>query len=182
MSYAVIAVLIYLVFIGLAHRYMPSDYDWKRSPVSRLSARTLDTYWIPLLGTVLFSSIFLGGIGFQFINGHIDWMEKLPIAFFAFSMLMSAFFRPAPADNEDHFPDHRDMLNNLFMLLAGLSFLIGILIYFVSVPGILQKLVHFSFLVILSIAYLSHGIFTRFNGVVERVILLISCVWLIFFY
>ncbi|MDZ7723418.1 MAG: DUF998 domain-containing protein [candidate division KSB1 bacterium] len=182
MSYSIIAVVIYLIFIGLAHIQTPDSYDWKRYPVGRLSARTYKNYWILMLGNTLFSVIFLTGMTWKFLNGTIDWMEQLPIAFFAFSIFMSSFFRPNPVSSGHYFPDRRDTLHNLFILLAGISFLIGILVHFVSVPDITQKLVHFSFLVVLSIAFLSHGIFTRFSGVVQRVILLISCAWLLFFY
>lgn len=182
MSYSVWAVIIYLFFIGLAHLFTPPAFDWKRYPVSNMAARTYPKHWILTTGNILFSLILLTGIVFHLLKTNIDWMEQLPIAFFAFSILMSTLFRPSTFDRNQSFSDRQDTLHDLFILLAGLSFLIGILIYFVSVPKIEHKLVHFSFLVILSVSYLSYGIFSQFSGVVQRIILLISCIWLLFFY
>lgn len=178
-----IAVFIYLILIGIAHKYAPLSYDWKRCSVTYLSARQYSTHWILLTGNIIFSILVLLDIGLQFLNdANVDWMAKTPIAFFALSILLSSFFPPHPVKGNQIFSDHKDTLHNLFTLLGGMAFLIGILIYFVSVPHMTEKLVHFSFLVVLSVSYLSYGIFTQYSGIVQRVILLITCTWLLFFY
>jgi len=179
--YIVSAILLFTLFTILAHIFAPADYSFSKNPISALGAQGYDKKILMQLGFLSFGVVLSAGIIFD----KFGWRE-VPLLIYALSIAMVGIFCAKPFDEQAGFTysGSEATIHGIFSRIAALSFWIAVLIKMIFSTGLKLKNVHFAFLIVLAVIGLLSRIILLKNeiGLVQRILFLISFIWLIKYY
>lgn len=177
----VIAILLFTLFTILAHIFAPTEYSISKNAISALGAQGYDKKILMQLAFLSFGIVLSTGIIFD----QFGWRE-LPLLIFALSMVMVGIFCAKPFDEQAGFTysGTEATIHVIFSRIAALSFWMAVLFKMIFSAGLKLKRIHFAFLIVLAVIGLLSRIMPLKNdiGLVQRILFLISFVWLIKYY
>jgi hypothetical protein len=110
------------------------------------------------------------------------WFHKIVITVFGVALIMAAFFRHAPITVNIPFDVREDKLHSVFATITGTSFTL-----FAISAAFIEKSLHRKLMaalagVIATILSVMMFTLTDFAGIWQRLLLIISFAWLVFFF
>ncbi len=181
------AVIFFAVIITLAHFFAPSEYDWMLNTISDLGSQRYKNAWLMRIGFIGFGVLLSIAVLWSFIHTEEKNYSDLLIVVYALSILLSGVFSAAPFTDFSTFSIGEDKLHSLFAQIAGIAFSFGILWHLLVYSNPNQKMINFVFLtLIISFSALvglsKKGLITIGLGLIQRMLYVISFVWLLFRY
>lgn len=175
--FVLVAVVLFVVFILVAHENAPQQYQWKQNTISDLGAQYTKNNAIMRVGFVLFGFIVSLGI---IING-LKW-RTVCLLVYAISVALTGFFSTKPYYGNATYSILEHELHGVFAQIAGITFSLQIMIEILLSTLVKMKLLHTIFLILVIVTSLSFGLFDTYTGIIQRILYLISFLWLLFIF
>ena len=172
-----ISTLIFVFFIIVAHVFAKNNYDFSKNTISDLGAQAYDRKGIMQIGFLAFGLTLAMGI---FLNGLS--VRILPILIYALCVALTGIFCTKPFFSYPIFSEIESTLHSVFAQVAGISFSIGILTQTFYASDKQAKTAHFIFFLLVIGLSASFGLVTNYQGIVQRLLYLVSFIWLIKFF
>lgn len=175
--YPLLSTALFVIIILVAHVIARDGYRWTQHTISHLASQEYANAWLMRLGFVLFGAMLLIGV---FSN---QWsVRTLPIAIYAFAILMSGIFCAEPFGQAVAYNVHEARWHSIFAQLAGVAFSIGILLQIWFADTNQAKLIHGLFFVVVILISALFGLLNTHVGIVQRILYMVSLVWLSFYF
>jgi len=180
----VVSVVYFVAVIVLAHFFAPPGYHWTQNTVSELAAQGHRHKWIMQAGFIGFGALLNAGILVKFAaTGKVNYPDVL-LMVYGVAILLSGIFCAAPADESISHSVREAGLHSFFASVAGVSFSLAVLWHLLVSSGGNERMFHAGFLVaIVGSSMLfglsENGVVGIGQGVVQRILYLVSFVWLI---
>ena len=179
--YVIISISLFIIFLIAAQIAAPDDYSVLKYGISALGAQGYDRKIIMQLGFLSFGVILSIGI---ILNG-LSW-QACPILIFALCIALTGIFctKPFPSSEGISYSQTQSNFHAFFSKLAAVSFWIGIFIQMLFSKKSNVKIIDLTFLLLLAIVAfpLIFGILKNYQGIAQRILFLISFIWLVKFY
>ena len=175
--YPIIATSFFVLAIAVAHMSSSQAYDWTKNTISDLGAQGYAMKPIMQIGFLGFGLLMSIGL---VLNG-LNW-RNAPILLYAVCVGMTGIFCTKPFVAAVDHSATEAMLHSVFAQLAGVAFTIGILVQLVSAERMSEKWGHLTFLVLVIGFSAAFGLVNTYQGVVQRLLYLVSFIWLIRFF
>ena len=173
-------------YIGLiitaAHLAAERNYSWTRNTISDLGAQGYSRRWIMRLGFIGFGLIMISGIAIKFAEGDLLYLIDIPILLYASAILLTGFFSTEPLEEGRQYSKVSDLLHSIFAVAAGASLSIALLMSALLTQSAALRWMHILFLVLITLASGLFGFRKKHNGIIQRVLYLVSFIWLIVLY
>jgi uncharacterized membrane protein YiaA len=182
MRYTLPAVLYFVSIIIVAHFFAPASYVWTKNTISDLASQDHRYKWIMQAGFIGFGLLLTGGLLFKFWkSGNVSYPD-LPVIAYGLSVLVTGFFCAVPIDQTLPFSEREEQIHSLFASLAGFFLVIGILWNLLTSPS--RWGFHLTFLLLVGLisalfGLSENGIITSEKGIPQRILYLVSFVWLV---
>lgn len=182
LSYGFWAATIFAIIIVCASLAAPPSYDIKKNTISELGSQLYERKLIMQTGFVLFGGILVVGSLIHMMRDKVYWWVIAPVVVYGFSILMTGIFCAAPFQGQAVFSQGEANLHSSFAQLAGMAFCLMILSQFfiTDVPG--YKMIHIIVLCLVIALSALFGLFSEYSGLTQRLMYLVSLLWLAFFY
>ncbi len=175
--YNIISTALFVLFIITAHVFSTQQYDWTKNTISDLAAQGYDRKLMMQIGFLTFGlSLSIGLI----LNG-LSW-RTAPILIYGLSVAMTGIFCTKPFTDLSTYSTTQSILHSAFAQIAGLSFCIGILTQIFFAPDHHNKYIHGTFFVLVIAVSASFGLLKNAQGILQRLLYLISFIWFIMHY
>lgn len=176
-NYNVISTTLFVVFIIVAHILSTGNFDWTKNTISDLGAQGYDRKLIMQIGFLAFGLTLASGI---FLNG-LSWRTS-PILVYGLCVALTGIFCTKPFVDPDTYSTTQSTLHSTFAQIAGVTFSIGVLtqIFFTTANN--SKLIHVTFFVLVIGLSATFGLLKNYQGIAQRILYLISFIWLIKYY
>lgn len=181
-KYNVIAVLIFVGIILVAHFLAIAEYNWKINTVSELASQGYPRKWIMQIGFIIFGLILLLGISNKVRLNTVDYVIDIPIGIYGLAILISGIYCTKPFVSELQYSEFESNIHSISATIAGIAFSIGILASGIKESGTSSRLIHFTFLVFVIGMSAYFGISQSNNGLIQKLMYLGSFYWLIKYY
>lgn len=179
LHYPLISVSIFLSFIIVAHIFSSTDYSFVKNTISDLGAQGYNKKLIMQTGFLLFGITLSSGI---LLNGMS--LNNALILIYGLCVALTGIFCTKPFLHLEttHYSQLHSNLHSAFAQIAGIAFSIGILLqwYLEKIPDIKWK--HLLFFALIISCSLAFGLIKNYQGVVQRILYLISFWWLARYY
>jgi hypothetical membrane protein len=176
-KYQIVATAVFILFIIIAHIFSTSDYQWTKNTISDLGAQGYGRKAIMQTGFILFGVVLVTGI---LLNGF-SW-RTAPMLIYGTCVALTGIFCTKPFVEGTDYSTTASSLHSLFAQIAGISFSLGILIQIFFTPDKNLKLIHLLFFILVIGLSATFGILKNSQGIIQRILYLVSFVWLIKFY
>jgi hypothetical membrane protein len=182
MRYMLPAVLYFVGVIILAHFFAPPCYLWTKNTISDLGSQGHINKWIMQAGFIGFGLLLASGLLLKFRTmGYVNYPDLLVMAY-GLSVLVTGFYCAAPLDSSLSFSAKEAQIHSLFATIAGFTLVLGILWYLLISPS--RWAFHLTFLVLIgAISALfglsENGMLPLGKGIIQRVLYLVSFIWLV---
>ncbi len=181
-KYNILAVLVFVGIILIAHFASIKDYNWKINTVSELASQGYSRKWIMQIGFILFGLILLIGIANKIRLNTINYLIDIPIGIYGLAILLSGIYCTKPFVNGLGYSESESNIHSISATMAGIALSIGIL-----ASGIIEtkssiRLIHFAFLIFVMGMSVYFGISESNNGLIQKIMYLGSFCWLIKYY
>lgn len=176
-NYHIIATLLFVTIILIAHLFSTSNYDWTNNTISDLGAQGYDRKIIMQIGFLSFGIFLAAGI----ISNGLSF-PTLPILIYAICIALTGIFCTKPFLDIQTYSSIHSKLHSIFAQVAGVTFSMGILIHFFFTPDKNLKLIHLLFFVLIIGLSATFGLLKSNQGIAQRVLYLTSFLWLIKYY
>lgn len=176
------SVLIFVLFIIVAHFFTSAPYDWKNNTISELAAQNYSYRWIMKIGFILFGVILSVGIINKLIYGNGKLFLELPFLIYGLAILVSGLYSTKPIELGLEYSEVESQIHSYAAQIAGVSFSLGLLLsgFVETIPNV--KMMHFvTFFIVVGLSAL-FGLLDNNVGIIQRIMYLVSFVWLMFFY
>lgn len=177
LNYNSISTLIFVFFIIVAHILATNNYDFSKNTISDLGAQAYARKGIMQIGFLTFGLTLSVGI---MLNGFS--VRTLPILIYALCVVMTGVFCTKPFFTYPTFSETQSTLHSVFAQVAGIAFSIGILTQVFYETEKPVKTVHFIFFLLVIGLSASFGLVTNYQGIAQRLLYLVSFIWLIKFF
>lgn len=171
------SIIVFVFFIVVAHVFATDNYNFTKNTISDLGAQAYSRKWIMQIGFLTFGMTLATGV---FMNGFS--FRTLPILIYALCVALTGVFCTKPFFQYSSFSETESTLHAVFAQIAGVTFSIGILtqIFFETDKSV--KTTHFLFFLLVIGLSISFGLLKNYQGIAQRLLYLISFIWLIKFY
>jgi len=179
LHYPFISICLFLSIIVLAHIFSSPEYSFVKNTISDLAAQGYSKKIIMQTGFLLFGIILSSGI---LLNG-VNFNNALILIYGSCVALTGIFCtKPFVHPETTNFSQLHSNLHSAFAQIAGIAFSIGILLqwYLEKIPDIKWK--HLLFFALIISCSLAFGLIKNYQGVVQRILYLISFWWLARYY
>ena len=176
-NYNIISTTFFVLFIFVAHVFSTNNYDWTKNTISDLGAQCYDRKLIMQIGFLAFGLILAIGI---FLNGF-TW-QTAPILIYGICVAMTGIFCTKPFTDIDTYSTTQSTLHSTFAQVAGVAFSIGILTQIFFTSDNITKYIHLAFFVLVVGLSAIFGLLNNYQGIAQRLLYLISFIWLIKYY
>jgi hypothetical membrane protein len=178
--YAVVATLVFIFFLTIAHIVAPPVYSFSQHALSALGAQNYEYKMIMQFGFILFGFILAAGIILNGLN-----LRTVPIFIYSISIALTGIFCMVPFFGPVgvHYSESESGLHLLFSRVATLAFGIAVLVeMFFSVGARAKRIqILFSLILVIFAGWLVLRLAGNYEGIVQRVLFLVSFGWLILF-
>ncbi|MBK8089107.1 MAG: DUF998 domain-containing protein [Chitinophagaceae bacterium] len=178
-QYNSLAAIIFALLIIAAHLVAPATYDMVKNTISDLGSQGYEYKAIMQTGFILFGVILMMGISLNEIS-----LRTMPLLIYALLVALSGIFCARPILNEEALisSEMQSILHPIFAQAAGVAFSIGILLQIFYAESKKRKTIHFLFLIAVIGLSIAFGLNHEFPGIIQRVLYLVSLLWLAVFY
>lgn len=176
-NYNIIATILFVLIIIVAHIFAVNNYDWTKNTISDLGAQGYTRKLIMQIGFLVFGLCLSIGVCLN----NLAW-RTIPILVYGLSVALTGVFCTKPFFNTISYSTKQSTLHSVFAQIAGITFCVGIIIQFLSTSNRNLKLVHILFLTLVIALSATFGLLKNFQGVVQRILYFISFIWLIKYY
>lgn len=175
--YHIVATLIFIVAILAAHYYATKDYNWLQHTISDLGAQGYEYNIIMRSGFVAFGILMLIGI----IWNGLSW-NNAAILVYALCVGLSGIYCTKPFYSDQLYNLSEANLHSSFAQVAGVAFSVGILVQMFFERNPTLKYIHLLFFMLVIGFSLLFGIVGKYQGVMQRLLYLVSFIWLLKYY
>ncbi|MBS1635814.1 MAG: DUF998 domain-containing protein [Bacteroidetes bacterium] len=179
LHYPLISVSIFLSFIIVAHIFSSPEYSFVKNTINDLGAQGYSKKLIMQTGFLLFGITLSSGI---LLNGMS--LKNALILIYGLCVALTGIFctKPFLYLETTHYSKLHSNLHSAFAQIAGIAFSIGILLqwYLEKIPDVKWK--HLLFFTLIISCSLAFGLIKNYQGVVQRLLYLISFWWLARYY
>lgn len=172
LHYPIIASVLFIVIILIAHLLSTSSYYWTRHTISHLGAQHYQYKWVMQSGFLIFGVIVLFGV---IINGIS--LHTVPILIYGVSIALTGIFCTQPFSEVSNYNIQEANLHSIFAQLAGISFSLGILIQLFYTKDSKLKTAHLVFFILVIGLSAIFGLLKNYQGIAQRLLYLISLYW-----
>lgn len=182
LHYGFWASLIFAAVIILASLLAPPAYHIQKNTISDLGSQGYDRKMVMQSGFILFGSIVVFGGLVNVFNGKDAWWVVAPGMVYGFCIFMTGIFCAAPFQGGVDFSPTESNLHSLFAQLAGLAFCVLIVTKFIATDISFYKFAHLAaFCLVIALSAL-FGLFSEYAGIAQRMLYMVSLLWLSLFY
>ncbi len=175
--YNIISTSVMVLFIVIAHAFATQNYDWTKNTISDLGAQGYERKLIMQAGFLSFGLT----LSFGLLLAGISW-RTAPILVYAVCVAMTGIFCTKPFTDINTYSTAQSILHSTFAQVAGVAFSIGILVQICFVPNSNLKFIHLLFFVGVIGLSVTFGLIKNYQGLVQRLMYLISFIWLVSYY
>lgn len=176
-NYKLLSTVLFIISIVIAHLFSTMGYNWTKNTISDLGAQGYPRKFIIQAGFLSFGITLALGI---IIDG-LTW-KSLPILIYALCVALTGIFCTKPFFEVSSYSMWQSHLHALFAQVAGVAFSLGILLQLFSTPHIPLKYIHLTFFLLVIGLSLTFGLVTNYQGITQRVLYLVSFIWLVKFF
>lgn len=178
----IFAVGVFILFIILAHLFVPASYIWTRNTISELASQGYKTKWLMQIGFMAFGLLFGLSMIMVLIRQSGIWYRELPFMIYAGAVFLSGIFCAKPFIGGIEFSVQQANIHSVFAQIAGVAFSIGILIHGIVNPNLWGKVFHFDYFIFVIAFSLLFGVIPSHAGIMQRILYLGSFSWIIITY
>ncbi len=175
--YPVLAVAVFVLLIITAHVFAVHQYNWTKNTISDLGAQGYERKWIMQTGFILFGITIAAGIGINTFSWRVA-----PVFVYGCCVALTGIFCTKPFFAQAAYSETEAALHSLFAQIAGFAFSIGIIVQMLFEPDIKTRYVHLAFFVLVIGCSVAFGLLKNYQGIMQRLLYIISFIWLIKFY
>jgi len=180
-----LSILYIIAVIVLAHFFTPPEYRWTQNTISDLAAQGLKNQWVMQAGFIGFGLLLNLGYIQKFRAAQKISVLDIPIMLYGISVLITGFFSTRPFLAGVEFSVQESNIHSLFATVAGVCFTAGIFLRLFSAHTALERWQHGIFLILVIGASLAFGLAENGalflgKGIVQRILYLVSFIWLFF--
>jgi len=178
-QYNSLAAIIFALLIIAAHLVAPASYSMVKNTISDLGSQGYDYKAIMQTGFILFGVILMLGISLNEMS-----LRTMPLLIYGLLVDLYGIFCARPIINEESLisSEMQSILHPIFAQAAGVAFSIGILLQIFYAESKKQKTIHFLFLAAVIGLSIAFGLNHEFPGIIQRILYLVSLLWLAVFY
>lgn len=174
MVYPRFSVIMFLLFIVMAHLFATGAYRVRRNTISDLGAQGYRRKAIMQAGFLLFGVSVAAGV---VLNGNA--LRTLPLGIYGASIAFTGIFCTKPfEDSVQGYSVLQDRLHSLFATLAGFCFCAAIALQAMFSATGAEAGLHLLFLGVVTALSILFGLTGNFRGLVQRGLYLVSLYWL----
>jgi len=176
-NYNIIATLLFIISIIVAHIFSTNNYDWTKNTISDLGSQGYDRKLIMQIGFLAFGLLLSIGI---LVNGLT--FRKTPNLIYGLCVGLTGVFCTKPFFNLDNYSTTQETFHSILAQIAGVTFSLGILLQLFYSDNQNEKWIHFLFFILVVGFSASFGLVKNYQGIAQRLLYLTSFIWLIKFY
>jgi hypothetical membrane protein len=176
-NYNIISTTFFVLFILVAHILSAHNYDWTKNTISDLGAQGYDRKLIMQIGFLAFGLTLTIGL---LLNG-LTWRTS-PILIYGLCVAMTGVFCTKPFTDVAIYSTKQSTLHSTFAQIAGITFSVGILIQIFFTSDNKTKYIHFVFFILVIGFSALFGLLKNYQGIAQRLLYLVSFIWLIKYY
>jgi hypothetical membrane protein len=176
-KYNIIATILFILIIAVAHLSAAKNYYWTRNTISDLGAQGYSRKYIMQFGFLAFGLILTSGI----VGNGFAW-RTAPIFIYGLCVALTGVFCTKPFFYVANYSEMQATVHSLLAQIAGIMFTIGIMMQLFYVKEASEKGIHLVFLLLVLGLSVSFGLVRNYQGLVQRLLYLVSFIWLIRFY
>lgn len=177
LHYPLVASVILIAMIVLAHLVSSSQYQWTSHTISHLGAQTYERKWIMQIGFMAFGIVLAIGI---LLHG-IEW-RTVPFLIYGLCVGLSGIFCSEPFIDGIPYDVQVANLHSWCAQVAGISFSLGILLQIFFTTEVKLKWIHLVFFVMVVGISALFGLLKSGQGIAQRLLYLVSLYWLSYWY
>ncbi len=179
----IIAATIYIgVVIFIAQRRAPEEYSVRENTVSELACQTYENRNIMQWGFKGFGIIILAGILVSINESFMELHYTIPLATYALGILLSGFFSTKPFEHLVFYSIKESKMHSLCAQLSGFALSVLVVMKFVMVLGLFNRLINGSTLIFLLYLSAQTGRNSDKRGIYQRIMYFGCFLWLIYAY
>lgn len=176
-NYHILSTALFVGFILVAHIFSAHHYEWTTNTISDLGAQGYDRKLIMQIGFLVFGLTLSLGI---ILNG-LSW-RTTPILIYALCVGLTGIFCTQPFTDAVPFSETEATLHSAFAQIAGIAFSIGILTQVFFTADVSTKYIHIVFFTLVIGLSATFGLLNNFQGIAQRLLYLVSFIWLLKYY
>lgn len=176
-NYNILSTALFVSAIVVAHIFSTNGYEWTKNTISDLGSQGYDRKLIMQVGFLTFGLTLILGI---VING-LTW-RTAPILIYGLCVGLTGVFCTKPFINLDDYSASQATIHSALAQIAGVTFTLGILVQLFYSADKSEKWIHFVFFILVVGISASFGLTKNYQGITQRLLYLVSFIWLIKFY
>lgn len=179
-----LAVFYFILVIVAAHFFAPAEHIWSRNTISELAAQGLPNQWIMQAGFIGFGLVLNAGIVWRMIESRMVRAQDILLMVYGAMILLSGFFSTASFIAGGGSSPRESALHSVFATLAGIAFTLAIFAALLAAPTAGARWTHAVFMLLVIAASAAfglseNGVLPVGRGVVQRMLYLVSFIWLV---
>ena len=176
-NYNIISTALFVLAIVVAHIFSANNYDWTKNTISDLGSQGYDRKLVMQIGFLAFGLTMTIGI----LLSGLTW-RTTPILIYGLCVGLTGIFCTKPFFQTDTYSVTQATLHSVLAQIAGLTFTLGILLQLFFTSNNNEKFIHIIFFVLVIGFSASFGLVKNYQGIFQRLLYLVSFIWLIKFY
>ena len=176
-NYSIISTTLFVLAIVIAHIFSTNGYEWTKNTISDLGSQGYNRKIIMQFGFLAFGLTLSVGI---LLNG-LTW-RTTPILIYGLCVGLTGIYCTKPFFNLDSYSETESAIHSALAQIAGITFTLGILVQIFYSANNSERWIHFIFLILVIGLSASFGLLKNYQGIAQRLLYLISFIWLVIFY
>lgn len=176
-NYNIISTAIFVLAIVVAHIFSTNNYDWTKNTISDLGSQGYDKKLIMQFGFLAFGLTLSAGI----LANDLIW-RTTPFLIYGLCVGLTGIFCTKPFFPQDNYSVTQASIHSASAQIAGAAFTFGIVLQLFYSTAKSEKWIHFVFFILVVGLSASFGLLKNYQGIAQRLLYLISFIWLIKFY
>jgi hypothetical membrane protein len=172
-----LAIALFVLVVIVAHVVATHQYDWMKNTISDLGAQGYQRKLIMQTGFILFGAMMVAGV---VLNG-LSW-RTAPILIYAVCVGLTGVFCTKPFFQATGYSVAQATAHSVLAQIAGIAFTTSIVVQFFLATTNNQRFIHLFFLVMVVAFSMLFALLPAVQGVSQRLLYLVSFVWLIRFF
>jgi hypothetical membrane protein len=177
-----LAVAFFVTVILIAQLLILPDYVWTAHTVSELAAQGVPTAWVMQLGFLGFGGLMAWALWGKRRDGRYRPIADMLLLVYGLAIGFAGIFSTAPFISGVAYAARESALHSLFATTAGFAFSLGILVYAWREGG--RRPWHFLFFLLVTgcsaaFGLSENGVLPLGRGIVQRLLYLVSFIWLL---
>ncbi len=176
-NYKIISITIFALAILVAHISSTNNYDWTKNTISDLGSQGYQRKYIMQIGFLMFGLTLSAGIIANGLNGR-----TILILIYGLCIGLTGVFCTKPFFSSENYSVIQATIHSALAQTAGAVFTLGILAQLFYSQDKSERLMHFTFFILVMGLSASFGLMKNYQGIIQRLLYLSSFIWLIKFY